>query len=130
MKTLTIEHLAAYLPYEVEFYVEDAKGKQLQSWTLDIYTELKTVLGYQNKLILKPLSDLKYGNHTIELGGIFNQHNADNLIEALINDTNHSMSWREWLEAKRYLLKNHFDIFGLIDAGLAVDINTINQVNR
>lgn len=30
-------------------------------------------------------------------------------------------------EAMRFLFEHHFDVFGLIPAGLAIDINTLNQ---
>ncbi len=101
------------------------------------------------KLVLIPLSDLtKLGDentpiteHTINLGieekfgleyGIFSHYKGDLDIELdgdsyLQYDANKSIS----LDVAKYILnelhRGHYDTEGLIEAGLAIDKNTLNQ---
>ena len=72
--------------------------------------------------ILRPLSDLKLDDHSefnekyyISFGGY------EGLMLKGVNET-----YTRLLEID-YLFENHFDVFGLIDAGLAIDINTLNK---
>jgi len=122
---LELKHLAPYLPYglnvlhiekKIMLIISGAYFKantdkhfrlQLLNWDLK-------VLSNECKPILRPLSDLvekdfKKMNINIDWYG---------LKEYLSNYEN--MSVKDY----NYLLKNHFDIFGLIPK-LAVDINTI-----
>ncbi len=127
---ITEKKIMQYLPYDVEIIIENYNNA---CWVLPL-----TVDNYVNyfdkryksnniksvKLILRPLLDLtKEIEHNGEkfvpiedfkkAGYIFplNEDNFYNLPYGIVN----------------ILLKWHFDIYGLIDAGLAIDINTINK---
>lgn len=100
------------------------------------------------KIILRPLSDLiKLGDdnipineHTINMligesgtyGRVTMEHYEDN-IELLVESDNYqnydsekSIDFDLFEKVRCELLKGHYDIFGLIKKGLAIDINTIN----
>ena len=128
---LELKHLAPYLPYklkgnyEVSEVVPSAKfelrNKELRTDNIDFF------LNYA-KPILLPLSDLtkeievngdKFIPH-IKLGGRPNLKDYD--IEYLSKNID-NMSYG--LVSK--LIEWHFDVFGLIEKGLAIDINTLPQ---
>jgi hypothetical protein len=98
------------------------------------------------KPILKPLSDLntKYGENEV------NEHFINTLIEKkykldygvfshykgflhieldgdldLRYDSNKCIDFDVIFEIQKQLFKNHYDVFGLIEKGLAIDINTL-----
>jgi len=128
MKKLTIEHLAPYLPYELKIIL-DEDLKELDKYKP--YQFILMGLGEDSaiinndsywlnevKPILHPLSDLtkeisegkpKYFPMSITMEYI--KSNKD-LLDLPYNEVN-------------YLIRNHFDVFGLIKEGLAIDINTI-----
>lgn len=65
-------------------------------------------LGNDFKLILRPLSDMTEEEREIAVGEI-KRSGSGSVLQ--------SQSW----ESMRYLLSKHFDLFGLIDAGIAID---------
>jgi len=109
MKELKLEHLCGYLPYGLKIrYQSDNSTRELL--LLDTSRE-----DYSHifKPILRPLSD-------------FNNSDADDEIYA-IKGHYISLTLNEPLQLLydevQVLLKHHFDIHGLIEAGLAIDIN-------
>ena len=131
---LTLKHVKGYLDTGLKFQSQmdkpfDEFGKR-QIWTLDGVNKLfgdYCLLTKENndayaiqtcRLLLKPLSDLT--RKELELEG-FDSH-----IDYLTYENKGS----EWtLKAPfnmvQYLLSKHFDIYNLIENGLAIDINTI-----
>lgn len=96
----------------------DEKTKDELQYKLDI--ERLELINRTNdwkdiKLILRPLSDITEGekmdlrSHFLEMDNPYNT-----------GDT----PWH--FEQTRYLLSKHFDLFGLIEAGLAIDKSTLN----
>ncbi len=71
--------------------------------------------GYDMKLILHPLSDLT--KEQLREQGFFSH------IDYLTHEKQNPM--KAPYEMIEYLFSQHFDVFGLIDKGLAVDINTL-----
>jgi hypothetical protein len=125
---LELKHLAPYLPYRLKFvrgnsgyleFVMDCAG------SCYIYSENKLRYDYRDvRPILRPLSDLATNNEVLDLlykecQGI--DENIDYWCEFKGDMTNTSISFR----ASQILFKHHFDVFGLIEKGLAIDINTI-----
>mgnify|MGYP003609910729 CR=1 FL=1 len=135
---LEIKHLAGYLPYGL--ICKSNRGKY---YIMDIYSnmrgsgiekrEISAVLNEEMKPILRPLSDL-----TKEI-----EHNGEKFV---FSDIYFSNSKIEKLQDKslclfenplneidynsvQTLIKYHFDIFGLIEKGLAIDINTLSVQN-
>lgn len=129
--TLEIKHLSAYLPYGLKglFRVGDVlphlgiadeyREKELKISNVEFFIS-------HCKPILTPLSDLTKE----DIKEFYQVSNVD--IELI--------DWNEWAEELcsfikgetpyqlrqfQYLFSRHFDLFGLIPQGLAIDINTL-----
>lgn len=135
---LELKHLAAYLPYKLKCqFVHSGKIGTISN----IYTigegynndDIKISIDFSDgehiwmfKPILRPLSDL---TKEIEVNGenfvpnynsdfkYFTPYELSYFIESIPHGLNYNQMQK--------LLEWHFDIFGLIDNGLAIDINTI-----
>ena len=142
---LELKHLAPYLPYRLKFGSKEANNFdiELEIISIENFNEkgvyLKTSIdgdfhysswtnGWGYKPILRPLSDLTK-SELIELR--FDDCNVtllwganvagtyDNFMQFYEKDLTYSVL--EWLYEK------HFDVFGLIEKGLAIDINTLEN---
>ena len=120
---LELKHLAPYLPYDLEFYVQHANGTRLNNWCMTIDTDLRAVLEQQNKPILRPLSDL-----TKEINMDGDMVSAYEILPRREKEDykNPIIGYWSW-NAMLILFEYHFDVFGLIEKGLAIDINTLNN---
>jgi hypothetical protein len=147
---LELKHLAPYLPYKLRFngsllgFVNgfypymDIKGSEAEQ------TSINTVLSEQWKPILRPLSDLtkEYinefevsfiehiyseswmagGYDVLNVGYGHKIKSRADMSEIIISTLKpHTNTW--WVTQE--LFKWHFDVFGLIESGLAIDINTL-----
>jgi hypothetical protein len=125
---LTIKHLAGYLPFGL---------KILNGWG-DIKTLTVFYLNDENngvffgiKPILHPLSDLTKeievnGEKFVPISELKSQcsYEISNEIDKFIIYKNYG-DMPYWVIKK--LLEWHFDIYGLIENGLAIDINTLKN---
>jgi hypothetical protein len=125
---LELKHLAGYLPYRLKvsnnlfpYDINTVSG--LKNETYFIENESKYAYGdiYTCKPILRPLSDLKKeievnGEKFVPKDWIGYNYIGENL------DTNIA-TWSHRTIQK--LLEWHFDIYGLIEQNLAIDINTL-----
>ena len=124
---LELKHLACYLPYRLKVTWQNIENKQVKETMIGstMYnlsgTPIEEVLDTDMciKPILRPLSDL-----TKELLSEYYNDLMDVDLERVIKDT------LEWPKNQSYtftqqLFKWHFDVFGLIDKGLAIDINKV-----
>tara|TARA_R110000782_G_scaffold106389_1_gene194623 strand:+ start:77 stop:505 length:429 start_codon:yes stop_codon:yes gene_type:complete len=140
---IELKHLAPYLPYGLRIFNKDNKGSYiLSTGSIDRVIELPEIF----KPILRPLSDLTdplinlIFKDTGENGIIISRYISDSLKDLTITITYKIMGdvftdfvinrndiryTDYWIVEK--LFENHFDVFGLIDKGLAIDINTIKQ---
>lgn len=130
---LELKHLAPYLPYGVRFGLTSSKN-QFVCTGLTIHEDgimahhkkgsSNVSLEKYYKPILRPLSDLNQPHFSVlrritsrfEIGDHVWFSGAINL-----NDLN---------KVQSYLLEHHFDVFGLIPAGLAIDINTLKGADH
>lgn len=114
---LTIEHLAPYLPYELKILNGWGDIKTLKYTHLD--DEGNGFIGHV-KPILRPLSDL-----TKEI-----EHNGEKFTPyywfGMRGINIESVKDERWHIVQR-LISWHFDIHKLIDANLAIDINTLKS---
>ena len=122
---LEIKHLAGYLPYGLQIYFESLDREDKYAWTLN-YNEIDFLLRNKNKPILHPLSDL---TKEIDNGLTYNDLIRSEFDKNGVNGFDFYYLQETPLaypfEIIQKLLEWHFDIYGLIDAGLAIDINTI-----
>ena len=144
MKELEIKHLSAYLSYRLKYIDKDSgKIETMRS----IGTEINLVdMGWGNahelsefKPILRPLSDLldKENEAIIDIynkswmSGGFMFETDENGIHLLSKEDESSICISlEKPQTNIYwvneiLLEHHYDLFGLIEKGLAIDKKTI-----
>ena len=126
MEKLTIEHLSAYLPYGLT--VKHRMGnsswvldKENLSFTVDIIKDVQPVL--------HSLSDFQK-DYGLLVEEIRNMHQElycetipcwDDFVDDIQSDFQKIPHW-----LCKLLFKNHIDIFGLIDKGLAINCNELN----
>lgn len=149
MEKLELKHLAPYLPYGLTILNLDNKRVLLKGITYDFATNLeladykygkggysRAYLNNSIKAILRPLSDL-----TKEI-----EHNGEKFIALerilIIGTYNFELNITDSHVLKQMILMNpivekhpywvvdklhewHFDTKGLIEKGLAIDINTL-----
>lgn len=107
MEKLEFKHLVPYLPYNLGMYGCQSKMScdTLQKFIDDEWDIIP---------ILRPLSDLELDEFENKI------FNREYIID---KETESDLSYYEWC----FLFENHFDVFGLIEKGLAIDINTLNK---
>jgi hypothetical protein len=145
MEKLEIKHLSPYLPYGLYWFCLDKDSREFETLGtvkidlskeeieiggMDIeLSELPYPNGLVIKPILRPLSDLqnKDLDWWIEFGTKIDVLNTDYLIDAIVNGTYYAKNIHDSFVIWNALAELHFDIYGLIEKGLAIDINTLNQ---
>lgn len=140
---LELKHLAGYLPYGLKCLYTHTKevGQISNIYTIgegydneDIKLSINFLEGghiWMYKPILRPLSDL---TKEIEVNGELHQMwllapNCEHYDGTQLINRN---GYKFEIEELKYstiqtMLRFHFDIFGLIENGLAVDINTLDK---
>lgn len=137
---LELKHLTPYLPYGLKVkykgQIKELLGlKNHSPWssqTMVCVNKGEWTYEYEIKPILIPLSDLqnKELDYWIEFESKTNEFDCTYLIEALINKTFYAKDVHFAFKIYDILFKMHFDVFGLIEEGLAIDINKINYKNH
>lgn len=130
---IELKHLAGYLPYGVKVKWNNTSYEMIslrlneRCQLVDYYTEEVYGVKLEHiKPILRPLSDL---TKEIEVNGekfvpieIIDKRNNLSVLETT-KDTDLIDCLPYWVI--NYFLEWHFDIYGLIENGLAIDINTL-----
>lgn len=117
IEKLELKHLAPYKPYELN-YIYNGNIYRFNSSIGDLTIGYDANQDswhslYNCKLILRPLRYLDIG----VLQGF-------NFLYAPSTTDDIGLYSYEFMT---YCFQNHFDVFGLIESGLAVDINTLNK---
>lgn len=131
MEKLTIEHLAPYLPYglkgiskEENLGIEVIKGYSTygKNNSINLTTNVDDIDIEMFKPILIPLSDYKDVNSER-----LSEINTDLMNQIEITEFANKQSSIASLSYSSFmcLIKDHADVFGLLEKGLAVDYNTI-----
>jgi hypothetical protein len=129
---LTLEHLAPYLPYGLKTVTGWGNVEEIIGFKDETYfIKGGNVYAYGDiqecKPILRPLSDL---TKEIEVDGEkfvpLNKLRLDFDLDVDAEERSF-VSMFEILEDYNQLLKWHFDINGLIEKDLAIDINQLNK---
>ena len=137
---LELKHLAPYLAYGLKFLHDGQEltlfGLELESNQTPLWITglIKYQEGHQQmsvfpqgcEPILRPLSDL---NKEIEINGkkFIPIHSHDFKFGLLVRSDAKSLSQEESYRDFNKLIEWHFDVFGLIEDDLAIDINTIDD---
>lgn len=128
---LTIEHLAAYLPYKLKvLHLDKLKVMNCGQGSSGHWVGIGSILkwyGHHAKPIiqipLRPLSDL---TREIEVDGdrfVVADKLQDKEVAYYASANGDIVNWR-WSDMK-LLLSLHFDVFGVIPQNLAIDLNSI-----
>lgn len=138
METLELKHLAPYLPYSLEFNC-DFNGIQLMTGLFVTEEDREPLVEFKgycacindttHKPILRPLSDL---TKEIEIDGEkITPYDKLNYKPTIKHVSDYPFSYNDLQFISHYsfqlLIEWHFDIFGLIEKGFAIDINTLNK---
>ena len=123
LEKLELKHLAAYLPYGLKIlYFDNQRKMNAGNGSSTHWIGITATLQRQGencKPILRPLSDL---TKEIEVGGErFVPVDKLKMTQLEFLLTFHRIT----LSDANKLFEWHFDVFGLIDAGLAIDINNL-----
>tara|TARA_R110002167_G_C12573455_1_gene642787 strand:+ start:35 stop:454 length:420 start_codon:yes stop_codon:yes gene_type:complete len=137
---LELKHLAPYLPYGLKVLSSFSESATISSLHLTDLESRKAVnlqldgvpITFRGdnldsiKPILRPLSDLKTIEKEIKLVDSY-WYVDDYLTEKCTVDKIYPLHVIEFIPyaIMQVLLKHHFDVFGLIEKGLAIDINTL-----
>ena len=123
--------LCSYLPHEVMTDNGKLIGIEVDN---TYWIQSENNIGHdfsmgEFKLLLHPLSDLTKGENAYEEG--FDEYRTHDLqgnkSECLrISNVWHSPTGLSY-DRVQMLLKQHYDVFGLIEEGLAIDINTLKE---
>lgn len=148
MKQLELNHIAPYLPYGLKCQIiETGNFRGLLSVNANesvllsadeynpfSYTRYKPITGI--KPLLRPLSnlykeidgevpaDVLFPKEFYSTIDFYEEYNRENQIQSFIKD---GLNWCEPYSFWEYLFSKHFDVFGLIDKGLAIDLNSISH---
>ncbi|MBC7654362.1 MAG: hypothetical protein H7098_07810 [Oligoflexus sp.] len=124
MEKLELKEIVGYLPYKLQMTRNGFVGELLCVYTDKVFkvscSNWHESLEDDNfyKPILRPLSDL---TKEIEVNG----------ERKIISDyTLDKMSFNLGINYLNTLFKYHFDVYGLINRGLAIDINTLDNENQ
>jgi hypothetical protein len=126
---LELKHIAAYLPYGLKILTNNGEAKSYikSLHSLSIFYSYPLV-NSKDKPILRPLSDLKTSHNIFEDKAICFIDESDNGGSFTIDDIYFKYkesSFSDWRNAYLLLLENHFDVFGLIAKGLAINVNDL-----
>ena len=125
---LELKHLAPYLPYGLQIARFDIDNNYKRIDDKLSCETIRDVIMYNNlKPILRPLIDLtkeiEYDGDIAPAIEFISTSNKDQEIN--IKKLSQMLYVRlSWWKIQR-LLEMHFDVFGLIPEGLAMDINTL-----
>jgi hypothetical protein len=127
---LELKHLAGYLPYGLKVQYVCSYNDSLKVKDLEIYNVNYSLLK-QYKPILRPLSYLTKQKvlDMIEYSDFEDIYFNGNPSDLIFVNTEDNTYLSDILKNTEFLFKNHFDVYGLIEAGLAIDINTLKNDN-
>jgi len=130
---LEIKHLSPYLPYGLKIANKSIKKSEgiLSVYIMEINNDndkgIENVLFGANQIpILRPLSDLTKEEKKEMHSRHPNLPNYQEFYEEFVNEKGLNLS-ETIIEyaAMEFLIENHFDVFGLIEKGLAININEL-----
>ena len=145
---LEFKHLAPYSPYKLNYFIDFEDGDVAVYEMIGLFSDSGEVYldGYEANLdstnckpILRPLSDLtkeievdgckfvpimvlELDSHTLSVNQ-YSNHLEIRGVES--NEWTYAID--VYTEIMCKLFEWHFDVFGLIEKGLAMDINTLNN---
>jgi hypothetical protein len=129
---LELKHLSPYLPYNLKgIYHESIITLSLNGFSspTEIGYDISLFLKCEIKPILRPLYDLQNKDLDlwIDFGIEIDEANTHYLIDSLVKGTFYAKDIHFAFRVREALFKMHFDVFRLIENGLAININTLKS---
>jgi hypothetical protein len=143
---LEIKHLAPYLPYNVKgIFTHLPNGREFELTGIiinkdnDEYDDNIDVSGKCGvyggetadiesfKPILRHMSDYDKFESDFDLSTDFYSSHIDNRKELALLNSGSTTYLSDMITVTEWLFKHHFDVFGLIEKGLAIDINSLPE---
>jgi len=133
---LEVKHLAPYLPYKLkEFYEMSSVQKKETLQAIDTLGKCRTdedLRWFEIKMfkpILQPLFNDNF-DYSIFLMDNFPEEKWADAYNYIMNGVGFGVKIEQIpYELHDFLFQNHIDVFGLIEKGLAVNINTLSVQN-
>ena len=133
---LEINHLAPYLPYKLKGFYELSSAKKRETLqAIDTLGKCRTdedLRWFEIKMfkpILQPLFNDNF-DYSIFLMDNFPEEKWADAYNDIMNGIGFGVKIEQIpYELHDFLFENHIDVFGLIEKGLAVDINTLSVQN-
>lgn len=126
---LTLADLAPYLPYEVQGQTDHAQFIITGATTEEVIgdNELgEQTFDYEDvKLRLRPMSEFNKIENDFDLTTDFETAYVTNRNDIAFINTSDKTYLSDIKTVNTFLFSNYFDVFGLIEKGLAIDINSI-----
>lgn len=129
MEKLELKHLVSYLPHDLNVLHWNGEAKEYVEILQVLNVGNRHVLGSEkHKPILRSLSDMT--NH--EMNVLRFLKTSKEGCQWTKSDWNFIKDVQRFPSLQSYkivqkLFEWHFDVFGLIEKGLAIDINTLNK---
>ena len=123
---LELKHISGYVPFNLKVKYPESN----QVWVVDPfinevdYNDFKigvwAITGDSVMLpILRPMSDLELPKYAM------NDHSVQFFEDGDVDFIQMFFGLGDVLRSIEYLYKHHFDVHGLIEKGLAIDVNTL-----
>ena len=133
---LETKHLAPYLPYKLKgIYEMSSKQKQETLQAIDTLGKCRTdedLRWFEIKMfkpILQPLFNDNF-DYTIFLMDNFPEEKWADAYNDIMNGVGFGVKIEQIpYELHEFLFENHFDVFGLIEKGLAISYNELSVQN-
>lgn len=139
-----LKHLAPYLPYgltgiskEQYFGIETVVGYSTygKEKSIELTTNIDAIIIEEFKPILRPLSDLTKeiehnGEKFVPIDWFENKYYTLDLhkqCKRLLEEDGENWIYQSDYMLVEHLFEWHFDVFGLIPEGLAIDLNTLKS---
>lgn len=135
---LKTKHLAPYLPYNLKCEVLNSGQEKEIGEMIAVYNDgsacfgniVESEKGFEYiKPILQPLFNDNF-DYTIFLMDNFPEEKWADAYNDIMNGVGFGVKIEQIpYELHEFLFENHIDVFGLIEKGLAIDINTLSVQN-
>ena len=135
---LETKHLAPYLPYNLKCEVLNSGQEKEIGEMIAVYNDgsacfgniVESEKGFEYiKPILQPLFNDNF-DYTIFLMYNFPEEKWADAYNDIMNGVGFGVKIEQIpYELHEFLFENHIDVFGLIEKGLAIDINTLSVQN-
>jgi hypothetical protein len=126
---LTLEYLAPYLPYEVQGQTDHAQFIITGATTEEVIGDNdlgEQTFDYEDvNLRLRPMSEFDKIDNDFDLTTDFETAYVTNRNDIAFINTSDKTYLSDIKTVVKFLFENKFDVFGLIEKGLAIDINSI-----